>query len=343
MLNRVSTAAAVAIAAILFSTPGSIAQEPIKLTFSAFSTSGSPNHRLTVDKMIAEIEKTSNGKVKFETYFGGSAYGNAPRQFEQVQRGLVDIAHGLPGYTPGRFPLMEVVELPFLFDDHVAASGALWATYEKHLAQEFPDVKPLAIWLTSMQQMHFRQPVAKLDDLRGQKIRAGGPIMADALRKLGAEGIIVPAPAIYERMQKGVLDGAIGAWGMLAAFKLGEVASHHLDVRITAAPLFIFMNKKKYDSLPDDVKKLFDAYANEKTAGEFATAFGRSDVVGKKIGASEGHTTVVLSPDERQRWAKTVQPVVDGYLEDLEKRGLKAKAFHKDFLAEYEKRAGKTN
>src|SRR5690606_31736627 len=159
------------------------------------------------------------------------------RQFEQVQRGLVDIAHGLPGYTPGRFPLMEIVELPFLYDDHVVASRALWAVYEKHLAKEFPDVKPITIWLTSMQQMHFNKPVSKLEDLSGLKIRAGGPIMADALRKLGAEGMIVPAPGIYERMQKGVLDGAIGAWGMLRAFKLGEVASHHLQANITAAPL----------------------------------------------------------------------------------------------------------
>jgi TRAP-type C4-dicarboxylate transport system substrate-binding protein len=236
---------------------------------------------------------------------------------------------------------MEIVELPFLYDDHVAASRALWATYDKHLKQEFPDVKAIAIWLTAMQQMHFRKPVAKLEDLSGMKIRAGGPTMADALRKLGAEGIIVPAPAIYERMQKGVLDGAIGAWGMLKAFKLGEVASDHLQVNITAAPLFVFMNQKKYDSLPDDVKKLFDAYSNEKTVAEFAVAFGRSDVAGKEIGASKGHTAVVLTAAERERWKKTVQPVVDAYLDNLEKRGLKAKAFHDTFLAEYEKRKGK--
>jgi TRAP-type C4-dicarboxylate transport system substrate-binding protein len=202
-------------------------------------------------------------------------------------------------------------------------------------------VKAIAIWLTAMQQMHFRKPVAKLEDLSGMKIRAGGPTMADALRKLGAEGIIVPAPAIYERMQKGVLDGAIGAWGMLKAFKLGEVASDHLQVNITAAPLFVFMNQKKYDSLPDDVKKLFDAYSNEKTVAEFAVAFGRSDVAGKEIGASKGHTAVVLTAAERERWKKTVQPVVDAYLDNLEKRGLKAKAFHDTFLAEYEKRKGK--
>lgn len=318
-------------------------QDPITLTISAFSTSQSPNHRLTVDRIIEEIEAKSGGRVKFETYFGGSAYGDSKRQYEQAQRGIVDISHGLFGYTPGRFPMVEILELPFLYEDSVAASKAFWLTYEKHLADEFEGVHPIAIWLTSMQQMHFKAPVEEVADMQGLKVRAGGPSMVAALAALDAEGVLVPAPAIYESMQKNVLDGAIGALGMLIAFNLGEVSNYHLKADITAAPLFLAMNKARYESLPDDVKALLDSYSTPEMIGEFAEAFTRSDVKGKQIATSDGHTFRELTAEERAQWRAKTQPVVDNYLDELEDRGLPAKAFYADFLAEYERQVAQAN
>lgn len=332
------SAAVAALMAISAVTGMAFAQDdPITLTISAFSTSNSPNHKRTIDKMIADIEEKSDGKVKFETYFGGSAYGNAQRQYEQVQRGVVDISHGLFGYTPGRFPMVEILELPFLYEDSVAASAAFWLTYEKYLKDELPGVKPIAIWLTSMQQLHVRQPVQKMEDLSGLKIRAGGPSMVKAMAALGAEGIVVPAPAIYEQLQKGVLDGAIGAWGMLKAFNVGEVTSHHLGIKITAAPLFVLMNEDKYNSLPDDVKALFDAYSTVDTVKEFASAFTISDKIGTEIASSDGHQIIELSGEELARWKAATKPIIDNYLEELEARGMPARAFYDDFLAELER------
>jgi TRAP-type transport system periplasmic protein len=337
-MNRIHVVAATAAALAMSLQAASMARaETLTLSFSAFSGSANPNHRMVIDKMVEDIQKASNGKVKFETYFGGTGFGQPQRQFEQVQRGVVDIANGLFGYTPGRFPMTEIVELPFLYDDAIAASRALWLTQGKYLKQEYPGVHPIALWLTAVQQLHTRQPVNKLEELKGLKIRAGGPSMVNALKQLNAEGIIVPAPQIYERLQKGVIDGSIGAWGMLRAFKVGEVTSHHLKVDITAAPLFIFMNQAKYDGLPADVKALFDAYSNPDTAAKFSGAFHVTDKPGLEIAQSSGHTMTALSASERARWQKQVQPVIDTYLQGLEAKGMKAKDFYRDFLAEYER------
>ncbi len=319
--------------------PVSAQETPIKLTISAFTTSNSPNHRLTVDRMIEEITAASGGKVEFETYFGGSAYGKAPRQFDQVQRGLVDISHGLFGYTPGRFPLMGLLELPFLYDDSVLATRAFWTTHRKYLGDTMEGVRVLSIWLTSMQQLHTRTPVKSMEDLEGLKIRAGNEIMVDSLALLGAEGILTPAPATYEALEKGVLDGAIGAFGMLRAFNVGEVTSHHVEIDISAAPLFLLMNEARYAELPDDVKALFDAYSTEEMVGEFAAAFAKSDKAGINIANSDGHTSRVLSAEERASWREKVRPAIEAKLDALEADGVPARAFLADFEKEYERLA----
>ncbi|MBB6262551.1 TRAP-type C4-dicarboxylate transport system substrate-binding protein [Paenochrobactrum gallinarii] len=315
-----------------------IAQEkPLTLTISAFSTSSSGNHRLTIDRFVKEIEEDSDGKVKFETYFGGTAYGNPQRQFDQAQRGLVDIAHGMFGYTPGRFPMADLIELPFLYEDSVAASRAFWLSYDKYLRNSMPGVRPIAIWLTSMQQLHTRKPVAKIDDLAGLKIRAGGSIMVDTLGNFNGEGVLTPAPAIYEMMEKGVLDGAVGAWGMLKAFNVGEVSSDHLELNITAAPLFLLMNEAKYNALPDDVKALIDRYSTPENIARFAEAFVKSDAAGYEIAKGAGHAINELSEADRATWKARAQPVIDANIAALEAKGFPAKAFVADFEAEYQR------
>lgn len=338
-----TTAAVLALAIGLGSGLAAIA-EPLTLTYSAFSASSSPNHRLTIDKMIEDIEAASGGQVKFETYFGGSAYGNPQRQFDQVQRGLVDVAHGMFGYTPGRFPMADLIELPFLFEDSIAASRAFWIVQQKYLADSMPGVRPIAIWLTSMQQLHLRKQIDGLAGMSGLKVRAGGPVMVDTLGAFGAEGILTPAPAIYESMEKGVLDGAIGAWGMLRAFNVGEVSSQHIELNITAAPLFILMNQKKYDALPAEVKALLDAYSTPDAVANFAEAFARSDKGGLEIAHGPGHVVVELTPEQRAEWRARAEPGIEKHVAALEARGLPARAFVADFTAEYERQvAAKTN
>ena len=135
-MARIQVVAATAAALAMSLQAASMARaETLTLSFSAFSGSANPNHRMVIDKMVEDIQKASNGKVKFETYFGGTGFGQPQRQFEQVQRGVVDIAHGLFGYTPGRFPMTEIVELPFLYDAAPHHVGA-------HEFSEGPEIFP---------------------------------------------------------------------------------------------------------------------------------------------------------------------------------------------------------
>ena len=67
--------------------------------------------------------------------------GTPPQLYDQAKDGVADIVWTLPGYTAGRFPKSEVFELPFIAGNGEQNSPAAWEFYQKHLQDEFKDVK----------------------------------------------------------------------------------------------------------------------------------------------------------------------------------------------------------
>jgi hypothetical protein len=61
-----------------------------------------------------KIAKDSGGKLKCQIYPAMQLGGAPPQLIQQAMDGVADIVWTLPGYTAGRFPLMEVFELPFM-------------------------------------------------------------------------------------------------------------------------------------------------------------------------------------------------------------------------------------
>ena len=63
------------------------------------------------------IAKASGGRLKVQLYPSMQLGGKPPQLVDQVKDGVVDIVWTLPGYTAGRFPKLEVFELPFVHTD----------------------------------------------------------------------------------------------------------------------------------------------------------------------------------------------------------------------------------
>src|SRR3990167_1017253 len=77
-----------------------------------------------------------------------------PQLLTQVRDGVADIVWSLPGYTPGRFPVSEVFELPFMTRTRDGSSRALWDFAEKNAAKEFAGVRPVALWVSGPYALH---------------------------------------------------------------------------------------------------------------------------------------------------------------------------------------------
>jgi TRAP-type C4-dicarboxylate transport system substrate-binding protein len=139
--------------------------------------------------------------------------GTPPQLYDQAKDGVADIVWTLPGYTAGRFPIVEAFELPFMMTNAEATSRALWDYVQQNAPAEFKDVKPLAFHVHGPGYVHTRDKQVKtLADFKGLKVRAPTRLTNKLIASMGATPVGMPVPQVPEALNKGVIDGAVIPW-----------------------------------------------------------------------------------------------------------------------------------
>lgn len=340
MIGFMRALAAIAVALFVVQ-PASAATIQLKLSDFLPAT-----HGINTDFIVPwahELERRTHGKVKVTIYPGGTEFGNVFKQLDQVRADVVDIAFGLTGIPRGRFPRTAIIDMPFLTQSADAATRALWAAFPKYLKPEYKGLKVLALLAHNGGLIHTRSKQIKtMKDLKGLRIRTPSPAISEMLRYLGATPVGMPPGRVYESLQKGVIDGTVFPWDPIASFHLAEVLKYHLDARIYTVSFYFVMNKKKYDSLPADVRKVIDDISGDNLIGKFGPWWNKWDAPGLAAAKARGNIITKLSPAERARWRKALQPMINAWLDKLEKNGItNARQIYASFQATIAKVEGK--
>jgi TRAP-type transport system periplasmic protein len=305
--------------------PAAAQPKPIELKLSSWVGIAHGHHTGVMVPWAKMVEEKSGGRLKI-TIYPGSTLGKAADHFDMVKDGIADLAFTVPGYTPGRFPLITVTELPGLFKSSRGGSLAVMSIFDKHLKNEFKDVKVLWFWVHPPGHFHLaRKPVRTLEDLAGLKIRAATPMLTTMVKTLGAIPVSIAAPDTYTALERGTVDGTIFPWEAISSFKIAEVLKHHVSSGLYVAPLFTFMNQKKYDSLPADLRKVIDDLSGAWGAEFNGRVWDQNELVGIEAIKKAGGTIYTLPAEERQRWAARLKPVEDEWLKANEAKGLPAR------------------
>jgi TRAP-type C4-dicarboxylate transport system substrate-binding protein len=294
------------------------------------------------DKIAAE----SGNRLKCQMLPAMSGGGTPPQLVDRVKDGVDDLTITLPGYTAGRFPMMEVFELPFMTNSAEAGAAAAWDYLQKHALKEFPGTKILATWVHDEGYVHTSgRQIKSLDDFKGLKMRAPTRQTNKLLARLGATPVGMPVTGVADALSKGTIDGFALPWEVIPAFKLHEMTRFHTQTDPSRPALysagFIFaMNQAKYDSLPADLKKVIDNNSGAALSRQIGKTWDESQAVGRKAAQDRGNTIITLSAAETDNWIKASAPIYDEWVADLDKRGLNGKALLQDareLLAKYRK------
>jgi TRAP-type C4-dicarboxylate transport system substrate-binding protein len=299
--------------------------QTIDLKISHIFPSAHFNQTRVLQPWADEITAKTGGRVKFTIYAAGSALGDIAKQFDQVRAGASDIALALPGVPRDRHPRTVLIELPFVVRTADTATKVLTEMYEKFLAPDFPGVHMLSLTSTNAGSIHSRtKPIKELADLKGMRVRSPTPPITAMLEFLGATPVGLPPTQIYENAEKGTVDAVVMPWGPVGAFKLEEVLSQHLDADAYVVSQYTVMNQRRYESLPADVKKVFDdVSAAHFTAARWAKVWTDTDEEAKAAALKRGQQIGAVAPALRQQWGRELAPVIDKYLADQEKAGNK--------------------
>lgn len=290
-----------------------------------------------------KIEKDSGGKLKVQPYWAMQLGGKAPQLLDQVRDGVVDVAWTLPGFTPGRMPIMEPFELPFVHRDALSTTLALQDYQEKHLADELKDYHTLLLHSHAGFLFQTKRPIVKMEDLNGLKLRAASRGGVWLLNALGATGIGLPLPEIPPALSKGVIDGVTLPYEIAPSVKTPELVDYFTTLagpqpRLGTNVFTFLMNKNSYAKLPKDLQKVIDDNSGRNIAEmagrnwEAIEEPGLADV--KALSKNKFH---VIEAAEVERIKAAAQPVFERWFAEMKKINVDGPALLADARSMIEK------
>lgn len=325
--------------AVFAAVAGTAHAQEVTLRVHHFLSADAPMHTDVLAPWEKMIEEASEGRIDVQLYPSMQLGGKPPQLFDQARDGVVDIAWTLLGYTPGRFPVAEVFELPFMSTTATATTNALQEYQAKYLGEELGEVKPLLIHAPSAYKFHMAEAqVGSLEDLAGLKIRAPSRAMTDGLNALGATAVGMPVPEVAQSLTTGVIDGAVIPWEVVGSLRIEDVTEGHTELGtenggIANSVMALVMNKAKYDGLPDDLKQVIDDNSGAALAELAGAAFDAAEQAERQKYVDAGATITVIPEAELAPWKEATQPVVDAWVQAMTDAGHDGQAMLDDARA----------
>jgi TRAP-type mannitol/chloroaromatic compound transport system substrate-binding protein len=269
-----ATAVAAGAAAASSAMPApAIAQNKMELKLVTTWPKNFPGLGTSAQRMADRITNATEGRITVKL-FGAGEIVPAFESFDAVANETADLYHGAEYYWQGKskaFSFFTAVPFGLTAQEMNAwiyhgGGQELW----DELGAEF-GIKPFAACNTGVQMGGwFKQPVEKLEDMKGLKFRMPG-LGGEVLRQVGVSVVNLPGGEVFPALQSGAIDGTewVGPWNDLA-FGFHKVTKHYHwpGIHEPGTVLSSGINKKLWDSLSaSDQAIIENAMAAENNVG----------------------------------------------------------------------------
>jgi TRAP-type C4-dicarboxylate transport system substrate-binding protein len=281
-------------------------------------------------KWSEQIEKGSGGRIVVKR-FPSAQMGPTPGHYDFARTGQADVSWFLHGGTPGRFPLTEIINLPFMVGSSEIGTKVLndAELRAKYLDAEHKGIKVLMLFTHQPGGPHTtKKAIRTLEDFKGLRLRFASPTVRDLVAALGATPVGVPPTEIAEQLSKGTIDGAFMDYGGVGiAFKLGGTIKYSTELYSYVTSFGLGMNEDFWAKLPADLKKLVVETVTGKET-EVGQAWDGLDVPGKKAVMDGGGEAIRFSAAEMGRVRKIGAEVSEAKIKEYEAKGMPARAIY---------------
>ncbi|MFC0308922.1 TRAP transporter substrate-binding protein [Gallibacterium trehalosifermentans] len=230
----------------------------------------SDTQHLAAKKFNDLLKEKTKGEVKL-SLFPDSTLGNAQAMISGVRGGTIDIEmSGSPNFS-GLVSNLNVIDIPFIFQNKEHAYRVLDGEIGQGLLKELEEkgLKGLAFWEVGFRSMtNSKQPIHKPEDVKGLKIRTNqNPMYVKAFQLLGANPVPMPLSELYTALETRAVDAQEHPVGIVWSAKLYEVQKHLSLTNHGYTPLIVVMNKAKFDGLSPELQNAILDSAKE--AGQY--------------------------------------------------------------------------
>ena len=247
-----------------------------------------PSHPLVKDFVMPwaeEVAKVTEGRVEVQLL--DAPLGPPPAHFDLAATGATDLAFGVHSYTPGKFTLTEISELPFTTPDAESHSVAYWRVHEAMLKDknEHAGVHVLALFGHGPGHLYMtKRDVSPLDAVKGAKVRVNGSLSSALASELGMTPVQAPSSETFEILSNGVADGILFPDESVPFFKLDSVVTKGLTVPggIYNVSFFFVMNEGRWNALSEADRAAIDGISGEALSRKAGQMWDAADAAGRK-------------------------------------------------------------
>lgn len=274
------------------------------------------------------VEAASNGAVEVELFIGTQLCSNGTECLQGVAEGTIDIVIQTSGGTAGLFPFVQVLDLPYLMSDDRVAEAALsnGSEFVKTLQQMVTDTSDGAIRLMTIGNTggwrnfaNTKKRIQNPSDMDGLKIRT---VVADLpqelVKALGAAPTPIPWPELFTSFQTGVVEGSKNGITDIMNMKFPDAGLKYvtLDGHAYMGALW-FMNNERFQSMPEDVRKVIVDGFYQLQQATFASP-KRKSIQAYEDFVAAGGDLYVLTADEKKVFKTSAEPVYEWFKKNVE-------------------------
>lgn len=235
----------------------------IKIAHYAGST-----HPLSIsleEKFKAMVEENSKGTLKVEIY-GDGKLGSEAEYFSVLRSGSIQMAVNGTIMT-NEVPQVDVVGLPFLFDNLEQAQKVLTSTVATEIAPNFEE--KLGLHVLGFGSSGFRvftsnREINTMEDFKGLKLRTseGYEVATKTGQALQANVTPLPFNELFTSIEQGVIDAQENPLATIISGKIYEVQDYVLITRHILANDIITINNEFWESLTDKEQEVIEEAVN---------------------------------------------------------------------------------
>lgn len=271
-------------------------------------------------------------------HHSGSSLLGAEDVFDGILAGVCDMGHVSNASYPGRFPLSDISDLPFIYPNMEIAGAANHEWLLKYaMDTELKDVKLMITVPMAGQQYLGNTEIKVLEDFQGLNIRGAGKSDTAIYEQLGAIGVSIPTGDAFSALDTGMVDGIFFSWSGSLAFGFNDVTTYRTDCALWRPVHQLHLSRQVYEDLPDDIKKIFDELSTPEISRKYAAAhMAEAEVSRASLARGDerkGNPPIYIPPaDELQRWKEALDPLVDSWIAEREKEGFPGQEMFDDLM-----------